>query len=1101
MDLYLYFDEDGALVEHKQFGEARSGSSGTDNIYIYDKSELADASCSIAYEKSNGDTLEVLATKVYDVELPTDDEDAVSNANLTSFAFYKTYSFMYKYTLFDTDLSDTEFLKLLVRIFSDDDEDGTVDSGELVYAKGIYILPVENGVMINEESLTLSQYDYLIYYVSNSITEVENLVDGKVNYTDFASFNYDIVPLSDVSGYLGTSAKRFDEIHAYDGYFNKIDLNHVDLATTLTTMSTATNTNATDIATNAANISTNTANIATNASGIATNVTDISNIVNGTTVVAEATKATLDSNGDNIHDNAVSLQNDIDRLRGIARSYGSVDYNTEDVTDAILTAHVVDIKGDNPSNGDLVYDLDNHEWEYNGTSWVDNGEWEKTSIATDTELGVVKASNDVSVNATTGAMTVNNSEKLGGIPGGIGIGTNSTRLGINTKALGRGSFAGGYNATARYDNTTALGNYATGDAIRGSSYGHVARSEAIDSNAFGAYSISNVEKMTSFDGLDGSNNPVNRHVWLKSPEYLFFRNEDVDSSKTTLDDYTNGRSLQDYFDDKVNYSDIENMVEYSFENLVINGDFSDGINGWTISISSTWSIANNVLEFISTVKYASIRQYFDLTAGKTYLFGYKFKSASSNSLVQLYDMTNSTMLLSTNYTGNTDFEQGYIEHTATEDINARLNFSNGSEDFLPIYIKEVWSYDITDYVNAGMSDDEIKSMISNKNNPIQDLYETNSRRANDIYPVSSIGLYTNFGVIGDSYASGGIYDASGQGYDNYWVSWGQQLARLVGNTCYNFSKGGLTTRTWLTNENGLSLMKSSPALEMYIIALGINDAHKLGTAYLGTIDDINDTDYTLNADSFYGNYGRIISEIKLRSPNAKIIMTSIAAKVINYTEFNNAIIAIASHFGIPYINLQDDYFFTSEAFYSQNSGHPTANDYAGYARAMDRLYAKCSLEYEDYFDYYIGNGNDYQKNNLLNQDTEEITVDFSDVVAGTNAYFEYNSTTLVMKPKPNVDFSNKHFTFNNVEPSQNYTVYVEPNGTQPVNVTINHETVFATYHYTIYIRNYNNVDRMRLIESGGSLSRYESGPLSTTEEFRVSFNVNSNDIIHSSLIV
>jgi len=151
------------------------------------------------------------------------------------------------------------------------------------------------------------------------------------------------------------------------------------------TMETISTDNATDIATNASNIADNTADIAANSAlissnqsrisanetNIATNTTDIGNILDGT---SHAAVADSDSNGDDIHTNFINLQDDVDNLRSIARSYGNIEYNTEDVTEDILNSAVSEVKLTAASSGDLVYDLDNHEWEYNGTIWVDNGE-------------------------------------------------------------------------------------------------------------------------------------------------------------------------------------------------------------------------------------------------------------------------------------------------------------------------------------------------------------------------------------------------------------------------------------------------------------------------------------------------------------------------------------------------------------------------------------------------------------------------------------------------------------------------------------------------------------------------------------------------------
>ena len=113
----------------------------------------------------------------------------------------------------------------------------------------------------------------------------------------------------------------------------------------------------------------------------------------------------------------------------------------------------------------------------------------------------------------------------------------------------------------------------------------------------------------------------------------------------------------------------------------------------------------------------------------------------------------------------------------------------------------------------------------------------------------SISLFQNLGIIGDSYASGELY-VDGNYIDHYDISWGQILARKNGIKAINFSKGGLTTRDWLADDHGLSLLNSSDPQDLYIIALGINDYSKLGDSYLGTENDVN-----TQANTFYGNYG------------------------------------------------------------------------------------------------------------------------------------------------------------------------------------------------------------------------------------------------------
>lgn len=226
------------------------------------------------------------------------------------------------------------------------------------------------------------------------------------------------------------------------------------------------------------------------------------------------------------------------------------------------------------------------------------------------------------------------------------------------------------------------------------------------------------------------------------------------------------------------------------------------------------------------------------------------------------------------------------------------------------------------------------------------------------------GFFEKFAVIGDSYASGEIYVADpsqSKGYtvtDYYQKSWGQILARKYGATCINLSVGGLTTRTWLTSSHGLTKMLAEKPQELYLCALGINDEISLGTSYLGTIEDItNYESYSDYPDTFYGNYGKIIEQIKAYAPKSKIVLMSMAY-LYNVTEdnFTAAIKNIANHYNIPFINIKDDAFYAKDSIYKtgQSYNHPTASLYAGMAKANERLFCQCTVSYYNYFKDFTG---------------------------------------------------------------------------------------------------------------------------------------------------
>lgn len=212
---------------------------------------------------------------------------------------------------------------------------------------------------------------------------------------------------------------------------------------------------------------------------------------------------------------------------------------------------------------------------------------------------------------------------------------------------------------------------------------------------------------------------------------------------------------------------------------------------------------------------------------------------------------------------------------------------------------------------------------------------------------ASMALFRSIGIIGDSYASGEL--AIDKYTDHYNMSWGQIMARRNGATAINFSRGGQTTRGWLTDqERGLGLLKSAPSLDLYILALGINDYGKLGTDYIGNTGDMG-----TGADTFYGNYGKIIQAIKDKSPNAKIVISTLSQTGTVPDLFSSAIRTIAQHYGIPCLELNSDPFFTSNYYLSHlHGGHPTGPVYSGMAKAYERLIENSMVMHLDYFENF-----------------------------------------------------------------------------------------------------------------------------------------------------
>lgn len=218
---------------------------------------------------------------------------------------------------------------------------------------------------------------------------------------------------------------------------------------------------------------------------------------------------------------------------------------------------------------------------------------------------------------------------------------------------------------------------------------------------------------------------------------------------------------------------------------------------------------------------------------------------------------------------------------------------------------------------------------------------------------ATLALFDKIGVLGDSYASGWIYQ-NNVGANHFDISWGQILARRNGITCVNLSSGGLTTKTWLTDARGLALLNSSDAQNLYMVCLGLNDqiAINQGTYTLGDA-----TDYANKTDTFYGNYAKIIDAIRTKAPNAKIILCTVSeGDTTTFAQVSTAITAIGGLASVPVINVLDDPYITSTFFInSLNVGHPTAASYSGYATMIERLFSKCCIDNYAYFKDYAGN--------------------------------------------------------------------------------------------------------------------------------------------------
>lgn len=215
-------------------------------------------------------------------------------------------------------------------------------------------------------------------------------------------------------------------------------------------------------------------------------------------------------------------------------------------------------------------------------------------------------------------------------------------------------------------------------------------------------------------------------------------------------------------------------------------------------------------------------------------------------------------------------------------------------------------------------------------------------------PYSIISMYDKIGIVGDSFANGYTVSDGGTAVNHPDKSWLAQMARKNGIDYGIYAWSGLRTDTWLTSEYGWTALNADQTkCDLYVLALGINDASNL--ANLGEPADIE-----TYANTFYGNYSRIIANIIEVAPNAKMVMLSCGRAGTNYNTINAAIRTIAEYYQIPYIQQQNDYYIGSRT-YTQTmiSNHPTMPGYACIARAMERLLGECYIENIAYFNTYL----------------------------------------------------------------------------------------------------------------------------------------------------
>ena len=308
-------------------------------------------------------------------------------------------------------------------------------------------------------------------------------------------------------------------------------------------------------------------------------------------------------------------------------------------------------------------------------------------------------------------------------------------------------------------------------------------------------------------------------------------------------------------------------------------------------------------------------------------------------------------------------DSSYTPLVIGADSKARIyTYTNNTSEDMQIALSSLWDITIV-AVGIRNVDDLTTQEIENLKKGIETCkIDLDFNFMQTLKPLQQVfdtmrfaGVIHQWGFIGDSLNSGEVYginNSGRQGLDAYEWSWGQVICRLCGTQGTNFSVSGMMASTWwaryITNQTtayhtgGTYEKFTDRKFNAYSICLGTNECNQSYT--IGSIDDVDFSDYNNNKESFYGYYCKIIQYIREINPSAKIFLITIPALYHSKGEsygVNGAIRTIASKFDNCFlIDLykylpQDDTQASKYVFW----GHPTAMGYQWIAYVMANLFS------------------------------------------------------------------------------------------------------------------------------------------------------------------
>lgn len=241
-------------------------------------------------------------------------------------------------------------------------------------------------------------------------------------------------------------------------------------------------------------------------------------------------------------------------------------------------------------------------------------------------------------------------------------------------------------------------------------------------------------------------------------------------------------------------------------------------------------------------------------------------------------------------------------------------------------------------------DNALKQTLDDYNDSIKYDQETNL-----------LSAFRSIGVIGDSLSVGYINEPSTGTVTNraIYYSWPQYMARKTGQHIINMGQSGYNVLTWMSSSSygWVDLNKEENYCQCYIIGLGVNDSSDSGRGVpLGSLDDIDLSDFNNNGETYYGGYAKIIQRSRAIRPNSIFLCLTNPRPTTAGKQYNQAIKDVVEYLGDEKVFVVDLYnnnyrkYYETPYFLSTDRASVNQSHYSpvGYEAMVPVISKACS---------------------------------------------------------------------------------------------------------------------------------------------------------------